>query len=284
MLMLAAIKRSLLPVFLFILFVAGSVFFERTFSPTFKQCIGGHNQNEQSAAAEKHPSFFGATVDSYVRCTGGFIEDNSEAITALATIIIAVFTGTLWIATSKQAKLTREAFTSDKRAFVFASGLNYVYEPRADGLYNWRIRPLWSNTGETATKKLKILTGYELRDNLLPEDFKFEDRIGPGGGFLGPKTTAHGGQIPYLGEPALTPEDLSAISKGSKFLYMWGWVRYYDIFPGTAEHLTRFCWMIFPNGDPLAFKPGIPPPNPGSLTFDNLHMSFGNCADEECSY
>jgi hypothetical protein len=70
---------------------------------------------------------------------------------------------------------------------------------------------------------------------------------------------------------------------GRKFIYLWGWVRYFDVFPRTPEHITRFCWLIVPVGDPLAFVPGAAPNQPGSLSFGSLHHSEGNCADEECS-
>jgi hypothetical protein len=104
---------------IFVVLCALFVVVERTFSPSFQQCI---------AAAEENPSAFGVTV-SYARCTVRILQSYEAVITAVATIVIAAFTGTLWWATSRQAQLTREAFIADKRAFVFASGLQPLYEP-----------------------------------------------------------------------------------------------------------------------------------------------------------
>jgi hypothetical protein len=43
-------------------------------------------------------------------------------------MVIAAFTFTLWRATTAQFELARDAFIADKRAFVFASGIQAVYE------------------------------------------------------------------------------------------------------------------------------------------------------------
>ncbi len=40
--------------------------------------------------------------------------------------------------------------------------------------------------------------------------------------------------------------------------------------------------MIVSSGDPFAFFPGQDPNDPINLSFGYLHMSRGNCADEEC--
>ena len=110
---------------------------ERGFSAAFNECL------KQNATVG-----FGPVVSAYIGCTGTFIDANSGGITALATLVIAAFTATLWLATSRQAKLTREAFVADKRAFVFATGFNQVYEQdQATGLYNWRLKPVLRNSG-----------------------------------------------------------------------------------------------------------------------------------------
>src|SRR5260370_30698935 len=90
----------------FVVLCALFVFVERTFSPSFQQCITSHDNEKTDSTPEKNPSAFGVTIDSYVRCTGRFVKAYEAAIAALATVIIAAFTGTLWIATSRQAQLT----------------------------------------------------------------------------------------------------------------------------------------------------------------------------------
>jgi hypothetical protein len=249
------------------LFVVG----ERTFSTSFQQCI---------AAAGENTTAFGVTVDSYVRCTGRFVKTYEAAITALATIIIAAFTGTLWVATSRQAELTREALIADKRAFVFATGFNGFWERSPTGQYNWRFRPVWQNSGDTPTKDMRMHTSCELRNTPLPRDFDF-DRAATqtGTGLLPPRATNMGGLAPMPPMAAITPQNLLDVQQGRQFLYLWGWVRYFDVFPNTKQHITRFCWMIVPIGDPFTYVPDDPQ---HTLRFDHIHNTEGNCADDEC--
>jgi hypothetical protein len=259
----------------FIVFVAAFVFIERSFSPTFQQCVASPEGN--------NPSLFGVTIDQYVRCTGGFVKTYEAAISALAAVIIAAFTGTLWVATSRQAALTREAFIADKRAFVFASGIQSFYEPDPSGHFNWRIAPVWQNSGDTPTRRLRIYTdGFFSNAPISPTfDFNYIDPKSPAGtGLLGPKMPCIGGQAPHSPhQAALTPQDILDIQNGKKFFYLWDWVRYYDTLPNTSEHITRFCWRILSTGNPLTFNPLV---DPNSVRFFNLYDARGNCADEEC--
>jgi hypothetical protein len=150
---------------------------------------------------------------------------------------------------SNQGELTKEALIADKRAFVFASGINPFWElDKRSGTYHWRIRPVWRNAGDTPTRRLRLYTDCEIRNSSLPENFRFVDGAIPAGaGLLGPRQESMGG----------------------------------DVFPGTPEHITRFCWQIIPQGDALAFIPGQLPNTPDALSFAYLHMVNGNYADEE---
>jgi hypothetical protein len=97
--------------------LAGFVAIERVLSASFQHCINIVNGDSSGLGLS-------VIAGTYVRCSGGFIHDNTSEITALATLIIAAFTGTLWIATTRQAQLTKEALIADKRAFVFANDVS----------------------------------------------------------------------------------------------------------------------------------------------------------------
>jgi hypothetical protein len=214
-------------------------------------------------------------------CTGTFIDANYGAITALSTIIIAAFTGTLWSATTRQAELTKEALIADKRAFIFAKSLGGFWE-RDDqiGLYNWRFRPLWENTGETPTSRMTMCTECELRNTPLPNNFDFRhDPQHVGNGLIGPKSATYGGIAPQSPAAAVSPSDLHDVQHGRKFLYLWGWIRYYDVFPGTPQHVTRFAWAIVVLGDPFKYDPAAAV---CSVSFSNIYLASGNCADDDC--
>src|SRR6202140_5078991 len=83
---------------LLLIFLAAFVAGEKQFSPSFQSCLS-------QQPADKDDSL-GAAVTNYARCTGEFVDAHGGAITAVASLIIAAFTGTLWIATIQQGKLT----------------------------------------------------------------------------------------------------------------------------------------------------------------------------------
>lgn len=258
------IKRTTAAVLSIVVIGAVFVGFEWIFVPSFGGCVGT------------------GTLSAYVECSAAFLDHHGAGITALATIVIAAFTGTLWFATIRSTELARESFSADKRAFVFAMGINGFWErENTSGQYNWRFRPLWQNSGDTPSKNLRIFTGCELRDTPLPVGFKFKHGE-EGTGLLPPKSTLSGGLAPTPPQAAITPQDILDVQAGRKFLYLWGWAKYHDVFPGTKEHVTHFCWLVTPLGDPLKYIPGTQPPAPGGLAFHTIHHPEGNCADEEC--
>jgi hypothetical protein len=247
---------------------------ERTSSPLFKECLGKHQDSTSSVRV---------SLKAYVECTGDFLDKNNGSVTALATIVIAAFTATLWRTTTAQFELAREAFIADKRAFVFASGITAFYEPDpATGQFNWRVGPVWQNSGDTPTSELRLYTDGFLSNISIPATFDFtatNPAVPPGPGMLGPKMSSQGGQAPHLPNSALTPQDVFDIQQGRKFFYLWGWARYRDTLPTTPEHVTRYCWRIMVTGDPFTFNPAV---DPSSVRFFNLYEPRGNCADEEC--
>jgi hypothetical protein len=205
----------------------------------------------------------------------------NEGITAAATAAIAVFTIVLVLVTNRQAKLTKQALIVDKRAFVFAAGFNPEWILDATtGHYLWKFRPVWQNSGDTATKGLNFYVDAELRNSTLPPNFNFvEGTVPPGPGMLGPKSSAVAGNAPLLPAAAISPQDIADIIANKKFLYLWGWAKYFDQFPNTPKHQTHFCWQITAAGDPFAFVPGQSPGT--SLQFFNIHTAQGNWADKK---
>lgn len=103
-------------------------------------------------------------VVDYMRCSGNFIADNNGGMTAFATLVVAMFTATLWMATTRQARLTEEALISNNRAFVFVPGIGQFWEWDAvTGQYNWRLRPILRNTGNTPTRQMTMFVECEIR-------------------------------------------------------------------------------------------------------------------------
>jgi hypothetical protein len=252
-------------------------------SQTFEQCISLSQTTANNKPTENEITILSAP-HSYRACLGAYAVINNPVITALSTLIIAAFTIVLAGATSKQALLTREALVADKRAFVFATGFHPYWElDKTTGAYNWRFRPIWQNSGDTPTKALKLYAACEVRNTILPAGYNFSCLPqNMGNGLIGPKQTAQGGAAPLLPATGVSPQDIMDAQAGRKFIYLWGGVEYFDVFPKTPKRITRFCWQIVANGDPLKFAPGQIPGDVGNLSFGNIHHFEGNCADDEC--
>jgi hypothetical protein len=97
-----------------------------------------------------------------------------------------------------------------------------------------------------------------------------------------PMFELQGGIAPDLSGGPITPQDILDSQAGRKFIYLWGWIKYQDIFPETEQHITRYCWQIVTTGDPLKFAPNTQgrPPTPGALSFSNRHHTEGNSIDD----
>jgi hypothetical protein len=215
-----------------------------------------------------------------------FVNSNNGAITALATVVIAAFTITLWVATSRQAELTRDALIANKRAFVYATNIFSTFDQdKTNKLYNWRFKPIMRNNGDTPTKKMTMFVTCEVRNSPIPAGYPFtHDSQQVAHGTIAPRIDLYGGEAPRRPAAAITPQDIIDVQAGRKFIYVWGWIKYFDVFPKTPQHITRYCWQVDPIGDPLTFVPNTAgqPPTPGTLTFSTIHHAEGNCIDEEC--
>jgi hypothetical protein len=208
------------------------------------------------------------------------------AISAVSTFVIAIFTGTLWVATTRQGELTEQTLVISRRSFVFPKNISPRWEivgiPQ-NTAYNWRFVPIWENSGDTPTKDIIYYVDSEFINVPIPSGFNFNKlRYTPGTGLLAPKTQAPAGIAPHPTLAPLSPQDVKDIIDRKKFLYIWGWVSYYDVFPGSKEHITRFCWQIAPVGDPFSYIPAKPGQSE-SLRFDIILNKEGNCADDECT-
>ena len=93
-----------------IILLAAFYLAERSLSPAFQGCMEKHQAADTNRIADDDiTGRWIGLVENSIRCSGEFVEANSAAITALAAILVAALTATLWIATGRQAKLTRQA-------------------------------------------------------------------------------------------------------------------------------------------------------------------------------
>lgn len=170
------------------------------------------------------------------------------------------------------------------RPYVFPTSIGSLWR-RIDGVspaqYEWQIRVAWTNYGSLPTSNLVICTTAALRDGPLPPDFNFPYDQGhcAAGGVLLPHTPLNSASLPW--NEQLSPDQIEAVRKAERLLYVWGWAKYKDRVEGDRQYVTRFCWLISVVGDPRAFVPGSDRPE-NRLEFRWSTWRFGNCADEEC--
>ncbi len=180
-------------------------------------------------------------------------------------------------AAQQQVRISELAMIANNRAYVHHAGIAYTSHLQkggpSDGKYMWRLRPTWTNTGNTPTRKLRVYAGYEFRTSPLPEDFSFTVKGPLILTLLASKGKIESTHCDIFGEP------LADVRDGKKYLYVWGVARYFDVYPHTPEHVTKFCSVaIAVTGDPLlGYDPSA---NPVEIRFETYQKH--NCADEDC--
>lgn len=257
---------------------------ENSIAPRFHKCISQVSAYQAAKDAYQHGFIILNLVRAQGICSLSLIDKHNGFFALLGTIVIAIFAVVLAGATERQVRLTKESLVADKKAFVYATGPAQFWtmdEKTRD--YVWHFRAQWQNSGDTPTKNMRMFAECEVRTSPLPEGFDFDrPTIAPGSAFIPPKGSVLGGLVPTPGRAAISPQDILDAQSNKKFIYMWGWAKYEDVFPGTPQHITRFCWLIMSVGDPKSFAPGTPAPAQGSLGFSSIYHSEGNCADDEC--
>jgi hypothetical protein len=208
-------KQTIMSILVVISLVIVSFAIERSLSPSFQACLG---QPTSEAGTS------GTTVRNYLYYSGNYLKDNSAGITALATLIVAVFTATLWVATHRQAVLTRDALVANNRAFVAVPNFRQFWEyDQTTGYYNWRLRPMLRNSGNTPTKDMTMFVECEIRNTPLPAGYAFaSDPQNTHNGVLPPHLELNGGVVPRSPGAPITPQDIIDAQKGRRHIYLWG--------------------------------------------------------------
>lgn len=199
----------------------------------------------------------------------------------VVTSVLAGYTYRLWGAAVEQASLTQQMFILEKRAFVHAVTLVPYHELDSVGLnYNWRFRPHLRNSGETNADNVEMCLECVVRNTPLTYNHDYQYLSAPvGTGFFGPKMDLEGGVAPPNDVAAITPADIDSAQKGEKYIYLIGWIKYFDIFTPDMHHETHYCWQVAPVGNPFLFSiedadgtSGRPVP----IRFNSLHHASGN--------
>jgi hypothetical protein len=208
-----------------------------------------------------------------------YVTTGCAVLAALITAIYTVFAILQWSAMRESNKINREALQSVQRAFVtFSPSLDTIIRitPQTNRANFWDFTIPIENSGVTPTRGMTghadIWTGHDK----MPDDFTFPDtgNSPPQLLVLGPKGKT------ALGPIGVTPDIIEALESvpkgGSWHLYFYGWAKYRDIFEGTPEHVTKFCYELTSiSGDPWM------PKKPDLYSYF-IACPRHNCTDEEC--
>jgi hypothetical protein len=276
--------RSLIVLVLTSTIIASSLGFAVLNSESFKDCIRAqHDYDVRHAQPEEQTRL---PVSLCLPCSGAFIEAHNGAISALASIVIALFTVTLWRATQGMLDATsgqsdamdksikeaaRAATAMDRVAFHFSENVYIAKERSAQqmraylsvlvnaGTYQEREknlrfegRPAILNAGQTPAKNVGYRAAAGILPVPLPTDFTFplKDQV-VGAATLGPHQHFI---MNATVEDFYDDADVFDIKTGKdRALYVWGIVTYQDIF-GTDQH-TKFCQYLLwlPDGRMFGF-------------------------------
>jgi hypothetical protein len=180
--------------------------------------------------------------------------------------------------TRNLAMTAKDSLVSVQRAFVNFDPTPSITRqlgpiPDADA-YGETFSVRMTNIGNTPTRDMFDSCNAAVFPDKLAPDFAFPDiarnvRIRV---VLPPKGSincTHGGYI-----PAQQIKEVESLEH-PKNLYLWGWARYRDIFPGSPAHISKFCFRLSNwNGNSLS------PKENGTMVFELC--PFHNCSDDEC--
>ena len=173
---------------------------------------------------------------------------------------------------------SRDTEIQQLRAYVSFDGIELDSLPgtRAPDNSKWRLLVDLQNTGATPTQRATTHVHAALRSSMFPVGSKPEDvpTDFTDSGNIAPHAVINSRAVP---DPPLSTDDLIQVRDQSKFLYIWGWVRYRDVFQRTIWHRTKFFSRVEIYGD-------VEHPFQKDTFFmaKYIFQSTGNCTDDEC--
>ena len=170
--------------------------------------------------------------------------------------------------------VAKQTMVATNRAYVHHNGLQYIsHLLLPQGRVFWTFLPMWTNTGNTPTRDLKVVVKYSLENAPIGDDFDFSVEKPA----LPASIAAHGGL--YSDAFDIFGTDLDDVQNGIKYLYIWGVAWYKDAFPESPEHITKFCVVATRvTGNPL--KLWDDKDNRFDIKFVNFRTHC--CVDAEC--
>lgn len=230
---------------------------------SFQECVD-NNQSYKSSQILDKSLFFPNVLWRWVylrsACARATAGENDGAIAALATVVVAIFTFTLWKSTEKLWVASNKSLEITERAFVFLEGfeteittLAELKDPdlsHIDPFYQanlhlyitrFAVLPRWRNAGNTPTRNMKVKTGWQGLGGPEPPNYSSGTHARPF--FLGPSATELGDciEIPPARDLVMLAFEPVTYKNPPKIL-IWGRADYEDVF--GRPHFTEWCRQV----------------------------------------
>ena len=241
-------------------------------SQAFKDCVKQTKYDHGYESLHKD----GPTVRRFlvvgslnIACAGDFADKKQGPLTAIATVIISIFTIILVAVTGRQAKLTgdsvriaEKALTEVERAFVFIDGFSDELSLKADSmqigeiafykktgddpelfLTRFAAHPRWKNSRNTPTKNMKIQVDWQNFGARPPTQFPPPYTKIPDFLFIGPNAIELSeGKDMSRAPQALIDFEIENPVRGPPLILIWGRAEYEDVF--GHPHFVEWCYRL----------------------------------------
>jgi hypothetical protein len=233
-------------VWIFALLITGLIFWGADSSQSVQNCVASsYDQNHNQPIKQDAPAFsvvFGWHKD----CLGAFVRKNDAAITAVATILLTFVTaGLVWIGIG-QTNTSR----AQLRAYVFVESAQVVNVIEGNGSPESHV--VIKNYGQTPAYELVSVSGIAMDEYPPPPTLNLtvtEREFGTDGETMGPSDTSFS-IIPSNAAP-VPPDIRAAIISGNWVVYVYGEIRYKDVF--GRRQWTKYRMMM---GGPAGVRGG----------------------------
>jgi hypothetical protein len=167
-----------------------------------------------------------------------------------------------------------------KRALIVVNPVPEIQTTNDSGQQSMWFNFWMENSGTTPTRDLNGHINWAKGTHPLPNDFTFPDvpdREGITTGepvmpVLTPKSKFN------LTAGPISKDFIEKLYRQEVYLYVYGWVRYNDIFDKTPRHVTKFCYQLLARRGTTRLQTG----QEGQGLQTVITGTRFNCYDEEC--
>jgi len=182
-------------------------------------------------------------------------------------------------------RINREALVSVQRAFLYVDEFQMFIERNADDptkINGFTLYPRVKNSGTTPALDATDWVNIKTLDKPITPSFTFPDLDSRGNVISVKQQLTPGFFPPQSVETLAVPLGISAriaqdVNAGKAYVYLYGWIRYRDVFKETEPHVSMFCIQIKELRQVAAIGG-----NPASTTLVTNTCSEHNCVDKQC--